>query len=70
MELTPAYGRDYKNKTEVISAFNDNKDFQGDYSIGFALVNREQIQPGTAVSLRYKQNRSVTRYIVPKGQVS
>jgi hypothetical protein len=25
--LTPAYGRDYKNKNDVITDFNNNKDF-------------------------------------------
>ena len=25
--LTPAYGRDYKNKNDVINDFNKNKDF-------------------------------------------
>ena len=28
MTLTPAYGRDYKNKQEVRDAFYGNKDFQ------------------------------------------
>ena len=25
--LTPAYGRDYKNKNDVLTDFNNNKDF-------------------------------------------
>jgi hypothetical protein len=28
-ELTPAYGRDYKTKAEVIKAWEDGKDFEG-----------------------------------------
>ena len=27
MTLTPAYNRDYKNKDEVLTDFNNNKDF-------------------------------------------
>ena len=27
MTLTPAYNRDYKNKKDVITDFNNNKDF-------------------------------------------
>jgi len=27
LTLTPAYGRDYKNKREVVQAFSEGKDF-------------------------------------------
>lgn len=56
-ELTPAYGRDYKTKKEVVAAFKDNKDFEGDYSLGFKLVNKEQLPKGSTAILRYKGNR-------------
>jgi hypothetical protein len=59
-ELTPAYGRDYKNKAEATAAFEANKDFLGDYNLGFSLVNKEQLPPGSKVNLRYRGNRSVT----------
>lgn len=58
-ELTPAYGRDYKKRDDVVTAFNEGKDFNGDYQLGFQLVNKEQIPTGSTVNLRYKQNRSV-----------
>lgn len=66
MELTPAYGRDYKTKKAVVDAFNANLDFDGDYTTGFQLINKEQIPVGTAVLLRYKGNRAVTRVVVTK----
>ena len=59
-ELTPAYGRDYKNKAEVTAAFNAGKDFEGGYQLGFSLVNKEQLPAGSTVMLRYKRNTMVT----------
>lgn len=58
-ELTPAYGRDYKTKAEVTAAWTDGKDFIGDYQLGFALVNREDIPKPCMVNLRYHKNRKV-----------
>jgi hypothetical protein len=63
-ELTPAYGRDYKSRSEVVAAFNEGKDFDGDYQLGFKLVNKPQLMSigsghGTAM-LRYKRNTMVT----------
>jgi len=58
-ELTPAYGRDYKTKAEVIAAWEEGKDFEGDYSLGFMKVNKADIPKPCTVNLRYKGNRSV-----------
>jgi len=63
-ELSPAYGRDYKSAKEVKADFDSNKDFIGDYQLGFSLVNKEQIPVGSVVMLRYKGNRSVARHEV------
>ena len=60
-ELTPAYGRDdYKTGKEVKAAFDAGKDFEGDYQLGFSLVNKPQIPIGSTVLLRYKRNTQVT----------
>lgn len=56
MELVPAYGRNYRNKAEVLAAWQEGKDFEGDYSIGFRLCSRRDFAPGTSVILRYKNN--------------
>ena len=63
-ELTPAYGRDYKSGKEVKAAFDVGKEFQGDYSLGFRLVNKSQIPVGATVLLRYKALRSVASHKV------
>jgi len=63
-ELSPAYGRDYKSAAQVKADFDANKDFMGDYQLGFSPVNKEQLPVGSVVMLRYKGNRSVTRHEV------
>jgi hypothetical protein len=64
IELSPAYGRDYKSGKEVKAAFDAHKDFKGDYSMGFRLVNKPQIPAGSTVLLRYKGMRSVVSHKV------
>jgi hypothetical protein len=64
-ELTPAYGRDYTKKADVLLAFQQGKDFHGDYQMGFALCNIQDFKPGETVLLRYKGNRQVTSYKIP-----
>ena len=60
-ELSPAYGRDYKSAAQVKADFDANKDFMGDYQLGFSLVNKAQLPIGCTVLLRYNRNRSVVR---------
>jgi hypothetical protein len=70
-ELTPAYGRDYKKKADVIADFEKNKDFEGDHQLGFRIVNKQDLDlamrngPYT-VLLRYKKNTMVAAYKVSK----
>ena len=59
-ELQPAYGRDYKTKAQVIADWNADKDFEGDYQLGFKPVNRQDLAEGDTVLLRYKRNTMVT----------
>lgn len=61
-ELTPAYGRDYPKKADAIAAFEQGKDFKGDYQMGFSLCNIQDFKPGDTVILRYKGNRQATTY--------
>lgn len=58
-ELTPAYGRDYKNKSEVVAAWEADKDFLGDYQLGFSYVNKSSIPKPCTVNLRFAKNRKV-----------
>jgi len=59
-ELTPAYGRDYKNAKEVKAAWEAGKDFIGDYQLGFKYVGKKDIPKPCTVILRYKRNTSLT----------
>jgi len=67
MTLTPAHGRDYKSKAEVLAAFNANKDFviadifhpnSGAYCNKEDLSGREK-----SVNIRY---RKLTQIVVVK----
>jgi hypothetical protein len=63
-ELTPAHGRDEKNKKAIEQLFRDGKDFQGDYNLGFKLCSVRDFASGTKVLLRYKQNTQVAVVVV------
>ena len=72
-ELTPAYGRDYKTKVEVLAAWDAGKDFEGDHQLGFKLVNKADLakhDPNARPMLRYKSGRQVVAVPVPKGVMS
>ena len=56
--VLPAYGRDYGNKTEVMNAWKEGKDFQ-DARTGQYLSQRDQV-PGE-VWVRYAQRSKVIR---------
>lgn len=64
IELTPAYGRDYRSAKEAVSAFKAGQDWIGDYQFNFALVNLPQIPLGSTVILRYRRNTQAVTYKV------
>ncbi len=66
-ELTPAYGRDYKNAAEVKAAWTAGKDFEGDYQLGFKPVNIEDIPKPCTVNLRYAKQRKLAVVKVAAG---
>src|SRR5262245_1748373 len=52
--LTPAYGRDYTSKADVIAAFESGMDFvDASWDASGTYVNRPQIPDGALVNLRY-----------------
>lgn len=57
--LVPAYGRDYKNKAEVLKDFDAQKDFILQNFNGSTFINKQQIKEGTKVQIRYKKLQSV-----------
>lgn len=56
--LLPAHGRDYKSAKAAKADFDANKDFvlaqTGQY------INKEQIEPGVTISIRYKNQTAIT----------
>lgn len=65
--LTPAYGRDYKSKAEVIAAFEAGKDFEYYHPFaGGSYVSKADFAPGARIALRYKRLRSVALHTVQK----
>jgi BMFP domain-containing protein YqiC len=66
--LVPAYGRDYKSRKEVETAFEAGKDFQlASLFHGSGYVSRSDFEAGDKVTLRYKSLREVTSYTVKGG---
>jgi len=65
MTLTPAYGRDYKSKEEVLADFDANKDFliNGGPESG-RYVNKEELG-GEEVKFRYARQKRVFVHVVP-----
>lgn len=63
MTLTPAYGRDYKSKKEVLKDFNAGKDFYlHEFHSPGQYINKEQIAKGTRIFFRYGNFRKVFVY--------
>lgn len=56
-ELTPAYGRDYKSKSEACEAFKSGKDFKLARTGQFCSIR--DFEPGCTVIIRYGQLRKV-----------
>ncbi len=56
MTLVPAYGRDYKTAKAAKEDFAANKDFMMASIVdGGRYINREQIESGTVVNIRFKR---------------
>lgn len=60
--LTPAYGRDYKNKKEVLKDWNGNKDFIINcitHPYDGKPMNKEQAEKGEQYNIRYRNNTQI-----------
>lgn len=55
MTLTPAYGRDYKSKAEVITALREGKDFEANDPFSSGKCSILDFPAGTQLKLRYKR---------------
>ena len=66
LELLPAYGRDYKNKKEIIFALNSNLDFLESYSL--KPINKQQFKDFklNTVLVRYKKYTKIASINIKK----
>jgi hypothetical protein len=59
--VSPAYGRDYKNKAEAEADFNGGKDFRGQsHLIGGMYCSVRDFKPGDKVEIRYARMTKLT----------
>jgi hypothetical protein len=58
IEAVPAYGRDYKNQSEIKADWRDNKDFKDSRS-GSYLNKSDAERLGIKVLVRYARNTKV-----------
>jgi hypothetical protein len=72
MTLTPAYGRDYKSKKELLADLNSGKDFVLNSFDGTGYVNLEQLveMKRTGFQARYGQSRKVCSVVIKGGKAS
>lgn len=64
--LTPAYGRDYKNKVAVLADFQRDKDFEdASFNASGRYINKADIKRagGGSVTLRYAK---LTKFAIVK----
>jgi len=66
LELLPAYGRDYKNKKEIIFALNSNLDFLE--SLSLKPINKQQFKDFnlSTVLVRYKKYTKIASINIKK----
>lgn len=58
--LTPAYGRDYKTKKEILADWEAGKDFVLNTYNGGGYVNKTAYTAPYSITVRYKRNQNVT----------
>jgi len=63
MTLTPAYGRDYKSKAEVLKDWNEGKDFVNTFGSGTYCnkADAEKYAVGESVFIRYAKLTKVVQ---------
>lgn len=66
LTLQPAYGRNYKNKTELIKALEEGKDFILHMGLGTTYANKENFAVGTQLNIRQGSKLTVIK-VTEKG---
>ena len=64
MTLTPAYGRDYKSKKEVLADFLAGNDFRLETYNASGYCSKSDFPVGTRLQLRYKKLTQVVVYTI------
>lgn len=64
INLTPAYGRDYKSAKALLEDFNNEKDFVLNTPFNTTYINKQQIERGTTIQFRYAKQEKVYVYKV------
>jgi hypothetical protein len=68
--LTPAYGRDYKSKAEVVAAFEAGKDFTLNSPWNTTLCSIRDFGVGQTVQIRYAKLSKVLTHKVKSREVA
>jgi hypothetical protein len=68
MTLTPAYGRDYKSKKEIVADLNAGKDFTANHYTGQGGYCSVSDLADGSHTFRFKKNASVTLIKVKDGK--
>lgn len=68
LTLIPAYGRDYRNKADVIRHFLEGKDFQTTDLSSHAYLSIRDFHAGVKVTLRYANKTKTCVVTVPEVQ--
>lgn len=67
LTLVPAYGRDYKNKAQVLAAWQDGKDFIAEGITGGGRATNKDDCPAGEHNVRYDRLTKVTVIKVARG---
>lgn len=65
--LTPAYGRDYKSKAEIVAALNKPEDFTANHFTGTTYCSVRDLADGEHM-IRYKKLANVAVVVVKGGK--
>lgn len=66
--LSPAYGRDYRTRSDVVTNWEDGKDFKivSPKMIMGQHCSIKDMQPGDRITIRYSELMEVCVYTMPK----
>jgi hypothetical protein len=66
--VSPAYGRDYKNRRDALDAFKSGKDFTHETSLifgGGSYCSIRDFAPGEKIEIRYNRKQGIVIFTIP-----